>query len=54
MNKRPTSIAKEAEPLPVAHGIGLLEPSLAKLNHPDPGIDRTWVEVKGTLGVALA
>ena len=42
MNKRITAIADEAERLPAADRIRLVERLLATLDTPDPSIDRAW------------
>ena len=39
-----TSIAEEAERLPVANRIKLIEHLLATLDKPDPEIDRAWAD----------
>lgn len=44
MNKSTTSIAEEAERLPVADRIRLVEHLLATLDKPDPEIDQAWAE----------
>ena len=41
---RTTSIAEEAERLPVADRIKLIEHLLATLDKPDPEIDRAWAD----------
>jgi putative addiction module component (TIGR02574 family) len=42
MNTRTKSIADEAERLPAADRIRLIEHLLATLDKPDPEIDRVW------------
>jgi putative addiction module component (TIGR02574 family) len=42
MNARTKSIAEEAERLPAADRIRLVEHLLATLDKPDPDIDRAW------------
>jgi len=44
MNARSKSIAKEAEGLPAADRIRLIEFLLASLDKPDPDIDRIWAD----------
>jgi putative addiction module component (TIGR02574 family) len=44
MNARSKSIAKEAQGLPAADRIRLVEFLLASLDKPDPDIDRIWAE----------
>jgi putative addiction module component (TIGR02574 family) len=44
MNTQSTSIAEEAERLPVADRIRLVELLLASLDKPDPEIDRIWAD----------
>jgi hypothetical protein len=44
MNARSKSIAKEAENLPPADRIRLIEYLLASLDRPDPDIDGIWAE----------
>ncbi len=44
MNARSKSIAKEAESLPAADRIRLIEFLLASLDKPDPDIDRIWAD----------
>ena len=44
MNSRTTLIAEEAERLPAADRIRLVEHLLATLDRPDPEIDREWAE----------
>jgi putative addiction module component (TIGR02574 family) len=44
MNPRITSIAEEAERLPAADRIKLVEHLLATLDKPDPEIDRAWAD----------
>jgi putative addiction module component (TIGR02574 family) len=44
MNSRTTSIAEEAERLPAADRIRLVEHLLATLDRPDPEIDRAWAD----------
>ena len=38
-------IIKEAESLPVADRAVVVDSLLRTLNHPNPGVDRKWVEV---------
>jgi putative addiction module component (TIGR02574 family) len=44
MNSRAESIAEEAERLPAADRIRLVEHLLATLDRPDPEIDRAWAK----------
>jgi putative addiction module component (TIGR02574 family) len=44
MNTRTTLIAEEAERLPAADRIKLVEHLLTTLDKPDPEIDQAWVE----------
>jgi len=44
MNSRTALIAEEAERLPAADRIRLVEHLLATLDRPDPEIDREWAE----------
>jgi hypothetical protein len=44
MNARSKLIAKEAEGLPAADRIRLIEYLLASLDKPDPDIDRIWAD----------
>lgn len=44
MNKRTTSLAEEAERLPAAERIRLVEHLLTSLDKPDAEIDRAWGE----------
>ena len=44
MNARSKAIAKEAETLPAADRIRLVEYLLASLDKADPDIDRIWAE----------
>jgi putative addiction module component (TIGR02574 family) len=44
MNTRTTLIAEEAERLPAADRIKLVEHLLTTLDKPDPEIDKAWVE----------
>ena len=44
MNTRITLIAKEADRLPVADRVKLVEHLLATLDKPDPEIDRAWAD----------
>jgi putative addiction module component (TIGR02574 family) len=44
MNTRITSIIEQAERLPAADRIRLVEHLLATLDKPDPEVDRAWAE----------
>ena len=44
MNTSITSLAEEAERLPAADRIRLVEHLLATLDKPDPEVDRVWAE----------
>ena len=47
MNARTTSLAEEAERLPPADRIELVERLPSSLDKPDPDIDRAWAEESG-------
>jgi Putative addiction module component len=44
MNTSITSLAEEAERLPAADRVRLVEHLLATLDKPDPEVDRVWAE----------